>query len=596
MPADQMNIVPGPPTPLRLGLAQFNPTVGDLRGNTDRIIAILRQADSEGCHLVAFPELSVTGYPPEDLLLKPGFLRENTECLTRIADAQAALNCAAVVGFVEIGEDIWNAAAVIAGGKVAGAHRKIFLPNYSVFDEDRYFAAGTGTTVFSLSGVGIGVSICEDIWYSNGPARSQTLEGGADILVSINASPFHRGKWRSREHLLAARAMDNTAFVAYVNMVGGQDELLFDGMSMVFRPDGSLLARGPEFDEALVIVDIDAADVFHRRIANPSRRKERQVSGADFEVNHVALPPASMRPHPAEPTLAVLENPLVIPPDEIAETYRGLVLGTRDYVRKNGFRDVVLGLSGGIDSALVAAIAVDALGAEHVIGVTMPSRFSSAETRSDAALVAGNLGIRFLTIPIEAPFVASLNALGDAMAGTEPGIAEENLQARIRGNYLMTLSNKFGWLVLTTGNKSELACGYSTLYGDMAGGFAVIKDCPKTTVYDLARYRNTISPVIPESTITRPPTAELRENQKDSDSLPPYEVLDPILYLYVEEDRSVEEIVRAGHDEATVRRVVRMVDRNEYKRRQAPPGIKITPKAFGRDRRLPITNRYVDGG
>lgn len=587
--------------PVRLGLVQLNSTVGDLAGNTERIIAAMRQADSEGCDVVAFPELAITGYPPEDLLLKPRFLHENVECLNRIAEAQVDCACAAVVGFVDVNDDIANAAAVIAGGRVVAVHHKIFLPTYSVFDEDRYFAAGDSTKVVNFGDVGIGVGVCEDIWYSNGPAREQALVGGAEILISINASPFHREKWRSREHLLAARAMDNTAFVAYVNSVGGQDELLFDGHSLVFNPGGELIARGPSFQEALVVVDLLVGDVFHGRLANPSRRKESARSGdSGLSVDCVELPafrrtaspPPLLSPSPALPVFA---SPVPAdPPDMLADTYNGLVLGVRDYVHKNGFQDVVLGLSGGIDSAITACIAVDALGKEHVVGVTMPSRYSSDETKSDAALVAQNLGIRFLTVPIEGPFQASLDSLAGAMTGTESGLAEENLQARIRGNYLMTLSNKFGWLVLTTGNKSEMSVGYSTLYGDMAGGFAVIKDVPKTLVYTLSEYRNTISPAIPVSTITRPPTAELRPDQKDTDSLPPYEVLDAILNLYVEEDRSLEEIVTAGFDEAIVRRVILMVDRNEYKRRQAPPGIKITPKAFGRDRRLPITNRYHD--
>ncbi|HEY3269229.1 MAG TPA: NAD+ synthase [Armatimonadota bacterium] len=587
-----------PIAPVRIALAQLNSTVGDLERNTQRIIATLRQADAAGCELVAFPELAITGYPPEDLLLKPRFLRENLQCLDRIVEAQAELRCAAVVGFVDVGDDISNAAALIAGGRVAGVHHKIFLPTYSVFDEDRYFGAGSGTSVFNFGSVGVGIGVCEDIWYSNGPARDQALEGGAEIILSINASPFHSGKWKSREHLLAARAMDNTAFVCYVNSVGGQDELLFDGHSMVFEPGGEMIARGPSFEEALVVVELNIGDVFHRRLANPSRRKERNlVSRSGLTLVNVDLPDFAEReapPAPVEPEMPLLECPLLPPPDELADVYNGLALGVRDYVHKNGFKDVVLGLSGGIDSAFTACIAADALGKEHVIGVTMPSRYSSDETKSDAALVAENLGIRFLTVPIEGPFQASLDALAEPMCGTEPGLAEENLQARIRGNYLMTLSNKFGWLVLTTGNKSEMAVGYSTLYGDMAGGFAVIKDVPKTLVYRLSEYRNTLGPAIPETTITRPPSAELRPDQKDTDSLPPYEVLDAILDLYVEQDRNMEEIVRQGFDEAIVRRVILLVDRCEYKRRQAPPGIKITPKAFGRDRRLPITNRYHD--
>jgi NAD+ synthase (glutamine-hydrolysing) len=593
-----------PLTTVRIGLAQINSTVGDLAGNTERIIDALREADARGCHIVAFPELAITGYPPEDLLLKPRFLAENRQCLERIVEAQSRLSCAAVVGFVDVEEDIYNAVAMISGGLVAGVHRKIFLPTYGVFDEDRYFAAGEGTQVFNFGTVGVGVDICEDIWYSNGPAREQSLEGGAEIILAVNASPFVAEKWRSRETILGARAMDNSAFVCYVNAVGGQDDLLFDGHSLVFRPDGELMARGPSFEEALVVVDLPFGDVFHRRLANPSRRKERaRIIASGLAFASVQLPPfedalvgrAARAPALESETLRVLVQPNPPPPERLADIWNGLALSIRDYVHKNGFRDIALGLSGGIDSALTAVLAVEALGVEHVVGVTMPSRFSSEGTKSDADKLAENLGIRYLTVPIGGPFAATLEALGEAMAGTAFGLAEENLQARIRGNYLMTLSNKFGWLILTTGNKSEMAVGYSTLYGDMAGGFAVLKDVPKMLVFALSEYANRHTEVIPETTITRPPSAELRPDQKDTDSLPPYETLDGILNLYIEEDRSLEEIVRAGYDEAIVRRVTQMVDRNEYKRRQAPPGPKITPKAFGRDRRLPITNRYHDG-
>lgn len=593
-----------PLTTVRVGLAQINSTVGDLAGNTERIISALREADARGCHIAAFPELAVTGYPPDDLVLKPRFLRENLQCLERIVDAQDGLSCAAVVGFVDVAEDIYNAAAMITGGRVAGVHRKIFLPTYGVFDEDRYFAAGEGTQVFNFGTVGVGVDICEDIWYSNGPARDQALQGGAEILLAVNASPFVMGKWKSREHLLAARAMDNSAFVCYVNAVGGQDDLIFDGHSLAFGPDGERIARGPSFEEALVIVDLEIGDVFHRRLANPSRRKERAritASGLDFVA--VGLPPleqalsarAERAPALDSDGLPAPVQPDAAPPDPIAEVWDALVLAIRDYVRKNGFSDVALGLSGGIDSALVAALAVEALGKEHVVGVTMPSRYSSEGTKSDADRLAENLGIRYFTLPIEGPYAATLEALAPATTGTTFGVAEENLQARIRGNYLMTLSNKFGWLILTTGNKSEMSVGYATLYGDMAGGFAVLKDVPKTLVFALARHANRDGEVIPQTTITRPPSAELRPDQKDTDSLPPYEVLDGILRLYIEEDKSLEEIVRAGYEAATVRRVTRMVDRAEYKRRQAPPGPKITPKAFGRDRRLPITSAWHGG-
>jgi NAD+ synthase (glutamine-hydrolysing) len=573
---------------LRLGLAQINPTVGDLEGNARKIRDYIAQAEAEGVELLAFPELALTGYPPEDLLLKPSFISANLEALAALAEGIKGLTV--VIGFVDRDQDIYNAAAVIREGRIVGVHRKVFLPNYSVFDEDRYFAAGRETFVFRDGPLAFGVSICEDIWYPDGPARLQTLSGGAQLALNIAASPYYLGRGAERERMLAARAADQVAIVAFCNLVGGQDELVFDGRSVIFDEQGQLLARGKQFEEDLLIADLDLERVFNRRLHDPRRRKERlgyTLEGVELRAVELAF--RGTRPRP-QGVLAPRIEPELSPEEE---AYRALVLGTRDYARKNGFKKAVLGLSGGIDSALVAAIAADALGKENVVGVFMPSRFSSQASREDAQAVARNLGIELLSIGIDETYRAYLEMLAEPFAGTEPGVAEENIQARIRGNILMALSNKFGWLVLNTGNKSELSLGYTTLYGDMAGGFAVLKDVPKTLVYRLARYRNSVSKVIPERVLEKPPSAELRPDQLDEADLPaPYAVLDQILKAYVEEDRGLREIVELGFPEETVRRVIELVDKNEYKRRQSPPGIRITPRAFGRDRRLPITNRF----
>ncbi|MGC8873163.1 MAG: NAD+ synthase [Chloroflexia bacterium] len=566
----------------RLALAQLNPTVGDLTGNADKVRAAIAQARELRADLVVFPELVLTGYPPEDLLLMPSFVRANTECLREVAERTSGI--AALVGFVDCRDDeIFNAAALLHDGQVVAVYHKVYLPNYGVFDEYRYFHPGDRPLVFRQGEVVVGVSICEDIWYPTGPVEAEAL-AGARLIVNLSASPYHRGKGRGRERMLATRAADNVAYVAFCNLVGGQDELVFDGGSVVFDPRGELVARALCFDEDLLVVDLDLGEVLRQRLHDPRRRQLRlEAAGA---VQEVLLPcrQAAVRV-PVPPRVEPL-------PEPDAEVYQALVLGTRDYVRKNGFREVVVGLSGGVDSSLVAAIAADALGPASVCGVYMPSRYSSAESREDARAVADLLGIRYLEIPIDGVFQSYLETLSGPFAGLAPDVTEENIQARIRGNLLMALSNKFGWLVLTTGNKSELATGYCTLYGDMAGGFAVIKDVPKTLVYHLARYRNTRSPAIPERVLAKPPSAELRPDQRDEDTLGPYALLDPILQAYVEEDRGLEEIVALGYDEQEVRRILRLVDRSEYKRRQAPPGVKITPRAFGRDRRLPITHRY----
>ena len=575
--------------PFRIALAQADFTVGDIDRNRDRIVEWIARARDRQVSLVAFPELAITGYPPEDLLFKPKFIDANLRALETIQRETQGITT--VVGFVDRQDDIYNAAAVLSDGQRASVYHKQFLPNYGVFDENRYFQAGKGCSVFRLDGVTFGVNICEDIWYPGGPAREQSLVGDAELIVNISSSPFHDGKGLMREQMMATRAADHGAVFAFCNLVGGQDELVFDGGSLVVDQTGSIIARAPRFEEQLMVVDLDIEAVFRHRLHDPRRRQEKQT--AEGHVASVQLGGA-----PARPSEGSTDNLPPIPPsfdpaDRLPDVYRALVVGTRDYVRKNGFEKVLVGLSGGIDSALVAIIAIDALGVENVGLVTMPSRFTSDGTKSDAQSMADGLGAPLKTMPIQGIFDTYLSELSDEFEGRPFDTAEENIQPRIRGNLLMALSNKFGWLVLTTGNKSEMSMGYATLYGDMAGGFAVIKDIYKTLVYDLAHYRNSLDsrPVIPPSIIERPPTAELRENQFDTDSLPPYDVLDPILQAYVEEDKSMQEIVSLGYDEKLVQRIIRTVDLNEYKRRQSPPGIKITTRAFGRDRRLPITNR-----
>jgi NAD+ synthase (glutamine-hydrolysing) len=574
--------------PLRIGLAQVNPTVGDLAGNTEKILAYIEQARELKIDLVAFPELVIPGYPPEDLLLKPSFIENNLACLKRIAGETQVIT--AIVGFVDCdGNDIFNAAALLHDGQVTGVYHKTYLPNYGVFDENRYFRAGRRPLLFDLKGTTVGISICEDIWYPTGPPEAEAL-AGAQLAVNISASPYHAGKGLARERMLATRAADSVVVVAFCNLVSGQDELVFDGGSVIFDERGELVARARQFEEDLLVADLNLHGVFRQRLHDPRRRKE-ELAGME-QVQRVMLSGAG------EATTRSPVKPRIEPRLEAeAEVYRALVLGTRDYVTKNGFRQVVIGLSGGIDSSLTAAIAVEALGAENVTGVFMPSRYSSTDSREDAGQLAANLGIRFLVVPIDQTFQAYLDMLSEPFSGTEPDVTEENIQARIRGNILMALSNKFGWLVLTTGNKSELATGYCTLYGDMAGGFAVIKDVPKMLVYALAGHVNARAgrEIIPRRVFDKAPTAELRPDQKDEDSLGPYRLLDPIVHAYVEEDRSLEEIVALGFDADAVRRIIRMVDRAEYKRRQAPPGVKITPRAFGKDRRVPITNRYREG-
>jgi len=568
---------------LRLAMAQINVVVGDIDGNAQKVVEWIDRARDMDADIVTFPELALTGYPPEDLLLKPQFIDSNLSALETVISRTHDIT--AIIGFVDWQDDIFNAAAVAQNGKIVTTYHKMYLPNYGVFDEFRYFQPGNRCPVLQIGDATVGVSICEDIWYPDGPVFLQALSGGAELIINISSSPYHAGKRRWRERMLATRAADNTVIVAYNNLVGGQDELVFDGDSLVFDENGDIIVRGRQFEEDLIVVDLDVESVFRKRLHDP-RRRQQKWSAATVEI----FPVTSRGGRRSRLPAIEQSEPL----SDDAEIYQALVLGTRDYVVKNGFKKVVLGLSGGIDSALTACIAVDALGSENVVGVLMPSEFSSRGSIEDSEQLGKNLGIELLTIPITQVFNAYNGSLKTAFKHAKPDVTEENLQARIRGNYLMSLSNKFGWLVLSTGNKSEVSSGYCTLYGDMAGGFALLKDVMKTTVFRLAEHCNRVAgrERIPRTIIQKPPSAELRPNQLDTDSLPPYEVLDPILKAYVEEDRSLSEIVDMGFDEQLVRRVIRMVDTNEYKRRQAAPGVKITPRAFGRDRRMPITNRF----
>ncbi len=574
---------------LRVGLCQINTTVGDIDGNTSEILDYLRKGKRMGADLLIFPEMAVTGYPPEDLLLMPKFIDANLKAIRRITKATSSIT--AVVGFVHKNRDIFNAAALLHHGTLADVYCKSFLPNYGVFDEDRYFQPGTENFIFTLASTPIGLSICEDLWYPGDPIRTQALLGGAELIINISASPYHAGKSLFREKMISTRASDNLAVVAFCNLVGGQDELVFDGGSLIFDQKGELLARGKQFEEDLVLVDLDMEAVFRMRLHDPRIRKERLLD----EERGLSLKRIELQGHnPTGKKRLPLPKRNIKPLDRVPEIYSALTLGTRDYILKNGFQKVLVGLSGGIDSALTAAIAADGLGKEAVVGVAMPSQYSSKQSLEDAKLLAKNLGIRFMIIPITEIFQAYLKTLSPHFKGVKPDVCEENVQARIRGNLLMALSNKFGWLVLTTGNKSEMSVGYCTLYGDMAGGYAVLKDVPKTLVYELAQFRNERNgnPVIPKNIFAKAPSAELRPNQKDEDSLPPYSTLDPILRAYVEEDKGVEEIAKMGFKEDLVKEVIGLVDRNEYKRRQSPPGVKITHRALGKDRRLPLTNKY----
>src|SRR5437763_236981 len=568
---------------MRLALAQLNSVVGDLDGNRDRIVARIEEAKTGGADLVLLPELAITGYPPEDLLLRPGFIRAAERSLADVARATRGI--VALVGTPHFDRDLFNACAVCAAGEVRALYRKRFLPNYGVFDEDRYFAPGHDLFLLEHGGTLIGPTVCEDMWQPGPPATDLAL-AGAQLLVNLSASPFHVGRDREREEMFATRARDNSVFVALCNAVGGQDELVFDGHALVLDNEGEVVARAPGFEEALLIADIEPVDAVGRRLRDVRRRSLARDRGEIPEVPVVHVGSSRGPRAPVEPVVA----PRL---DELEQMRLALELGLCDYVNKNGFGEVVVGVSGGIDSALTAALAVEALGPERVHCVSMPSRYSSPETRADARALAENLGVDFRELPIDEIYDAHERALHESFAGRETDLTEENLQARIRGVLLMALSNKFGWLLVATGNKSELSVGYATLYGDMAGGFALLKDVFKTDVFRLAEHLNAARrDLIPQSIIDRAPSAELRENQLDEDSLPPYPALDKVLAAYVEQDRSAEELSADGFDPDVVERAVAMIDRAEYKRRQAPPGVRLRQKAFGRDRRTPITNRW----
>jgi len=568
---------------LRIALAQLNAVVGDLAGNRAKILARIAEARSAEADLIVFPELATTGYPPEDLLLRPGFVRAARDSTEEIA--AAATGIVALVGTPWFDRDLANACAVCADGRVHAVYRKQFLPNYGVFDEHRYFAEGRDLVLLRLGDTSIGLTVCEDVWQPGPPATDLAL-AGAQLIVNLSASPFHVGKAEEREEMLVTRARDTSAYLAFCNMVGGQDELVFDGHSVVLDPSGEVVARAPGFEEHLLVVDIEPTDAIGRRLRDVRRRELDRSRETAPEVTTVELDP------PLSHDGAVSSEVVPFEP-ELEQMRLALTLGLRDYVEKNGFTNVVVGVSGGIDSAVTAALCAGALGSDRVHCVSMPSRFSSEGTRADARLVAESLGCDFREIPIEPAVEAFHESLRGEIDGGLAGLAAENLQARIRGVLLMGLSNTYGWLVVSTGNKSELAVGYSTLYGDMVGGFALLKDVFKTDVFRLAEHLNERAgrALIPRTTIERAPSAELREDQRDADSIPAYETLDPVLEAYVEQDRSREELL-AEFDPDVVERAVGLVDRAEYKRRQAPPGVKLRPKAFGRDRRTPITNRW----
>ena len=574
---------------LRTGLSQLNPRVGDITGNTKKIIEAIEAARNLDIDILCFPELAVTGYPPEDLLLKIEFIDDNIRALDEIKK-HCRDNMVVIVGFVDKKDDIFNSAAVIQRGEVIDVYHKLRLPNYGVFDENRYFQSERRFPVYTMGKMTFGVTICEDIWYPGEPIRSQILLGNAQIIFNLSASPYYMGKPVARERMLATRAVDYNTIIAYCNMVGGQDELVFDGNSMFIDEKGEIIATARNFAEDLLICDVNTERVYRSRLNTPTIRKTRYE--LSFEENQLERFP--LKPAKAKRKVKMPETGAPRPEDPLRCAFSALVLGTGDYIRKNGFKKIVLGLSGGIDSSLTAAVAAEAVGPSKVVGVSMPSMYSSEGSVTDAQKLASNLGIELLSIPIEDAFRCYEGMFAEIFSGMDADVTEENIQARIRGNILMALSNKFGWLVLATSNKSELAVGYSTLYGDMSGGFAVIKDVPKAMVYELSHYYNRVrgKEIIPKSVIEKPPSAELRPRQKDTDSLPEYDTLDKILKAYVEDGLGVDDIVELGEKRSTVRRVIRMVNKNEYKRRQSAPGVKITSLAFGKDRRFPITNLY----
>jgi NAD+ synthase (glutamine-hydrolysing) len=569
---------------IRLALAQINPVVGDFEYNYNKILEFIEKAKKLEADIIAFPELALTGYPPEDLILKPSFIEKNLYYLEKLKENID--NIIAVVGFIDKQEDVFNAAAVIYNKEIVGVYHKQFLPNYGVFDENRYFQKGDGLLLLSIDNYKVGISICEDIWYPENPVNDYAILG-AEVVININASPYSQGKVKKREEMLKVRSRDNLISIAYVNMVGGQDELVFDGNSLILDAQGEILAKAESFEEELLLADIDLDEIFRLQLKD-NRLKNLRYLKKPINVKEVRLD------YKIKNKNNQISQKIALDKKEIEDTYKALVVGLRDYINKNGFKKVVIGLSGGIDSSLTACIAVDALGKENVKGVLMPSQYTSKESIEDALELAKNLDIETFTIPIKNIFDKYLEEFQEIFKGLKPDTTEENLQARIRGNILMALSNKFGWIVIATGNKSEMSVGYSTLYGDMVGGFAVLKDVLKTKVYELSYYRNSISKVIPDRVLTKPPSAELRPNQTDEAELLPYPILDQIIQFYVEQDLTVEEIVKLGFEEKDVKKIINLIDKNEYKRRQAPIGIKITERAFGKDRRMPITNRFKE--
>ncbi len=587
---------------IRIALCQINPTVGDFSGNVQKIVKFIGEAGKFCPDIIAFPELAITGYPPEDLLLKPQFISANLQALNQVQ--KEVNNAIVIVGFIDRKDDIYNAAAILHQGKVIDIYHKIHLPNYGVFDEFRYFQAGTRYPIYTVGNVKFGVNICEDIWYPEGPSTIQSL-GGAEFIININASPYHIAKSKFREKMLSARAFDSNVIIAYLNTIGGQDELVFDGHSLVIDQNGDLIAEGKIFEEDIITIDLNLESVFIKRLHDP-RRRQQVISARKELIENINITKdiewTKEKIKFCPPRFSIPRFTTNYEYDEKKEIYNALITGTKDYIYKNGFKKVCIGLSGGVDSALVASIAVDAIGRENVIGIFMPSPYTSKESKEDVYELSTNLGIQTIEVPITPIFDAYLSSLNpgfrkiDINTNKQKDTTEENIQARIRGNILMAYSNKFGWLVLTTGNKSEMSVGYATLYGDMAGGFAVIKDVPKTLVYKLCKWKNLQEEriIIPERTIAKEPSAELKPEQKDTDTLPPYEVLDPILKAYVEEDKSFEELIEIQPkcEKECIKDVVKMIDLSEYKRRQSPPGIKITPRAFGKDRRFPITNKY----
>jgi len=569
---------------IRVALAQINPVVGDFEYNYNKIVEFIEKAKKSEADIVAFPELALTGYPPEDLILKPSFIEKNLYYLEKLKENID--NIIAVVGFIGKQEDVFNAAAVIYNKEIVGIYHKQFLPNYGVFDENRYFQKGDGLLLLSIDNYKVGVSICEDIWYPENPVNDYAILG-TEVVININASPYSQGKVKKREEMLKVRSRDNLISVAYVNMVGGQDELVFDGNSLILDAQGEILAKAESFEEELLLADIDLDEIFRLQLKD-NRLKNLRHLKKPINVKEVRLD------YKIKNKNNQISQKITLDKKEIEDTYKALVVGLRDYINKNGFKKVVIGLSGGIDSSLTACIAVDALGKENVKGILMPSQYTSKESIEDALELAKNLDIETFTVPIKNIFDKYLEEFQEIFKGLKPDTTEENLQARIRGNILMALSNKFGWIVIATGNKSEMSVGYSTLYGDMVGGFAVLKDVLKTKVYELSYYRNYISKVIPDRVLTKPPSAELRPNQTDETELLPYPILDQIIQFYVEQDLTVEEIVKLGFEEKDVKKIINLIDKNEYKRRQAPIGIKITERAFGKDRRMPITNRFKE--